>query len=164
MSLKFLNEGFELSQFNVLQENVVKQITSILNTLNEATMSDEDRHDSDILAQIYKKSVKGPRNFKLSPEEKEVLKKFGLKRGWLDNVKLNNAKHMADWYYNVVTPDGEPIFSPYDSNDQFIRAGRDYKLRSGADAFFKPDMIVSDKINYADRARKRPERSSRGFT
>lgn len=25
-------------------------------------------------------------------------------------------------------------------------------------------MIVSDKINYADRARKRPERSSRGFT
>ena len=71
-------------------------------------------------------------------------------------MKLNNAKHMADWYYNVVTPDGEPIFSPYDSNDQFIRAGRDYKLRSGADAFFKPDMIVSDKINYADRARKRP--------
>ena len=109
MSLKFLNEGFELSQFNVLQENVVKQITSILNTLNEAEMSDEDRHDSDILAQIYKKSVKGPRNFKLSPEEKEVLKKFGLKRGWLDNVKLNNSKHMADWYYNVVTPDGEPI-------------------------------------------------------
>lgn len=146
------------------KESFIRALEEKLNSLNEAEMSDEDRHDSDILAQIYKKSVKGPRNFKLSPEEKEVLKKFGLKRGWLDNVKLNNAKHMADWYYNVVTPDGEPIFSPYDSNDQFIRAGRDYKLRSGADAFFKPDMIVSDKINYADRARKRPERSSRGFT
>lgn len=146
------------------KESLRRAIEEKLNSLNEAEMSDEDRHDSDILAQIYKKSIKGPRNFKLSPEEKEVLKKFGLKRGWLDNVKLNNAKHMADWYYNVVTPDGEPIFSPYDSNDQFIRAGRDYKLRSGADAFFKPDMIVNDKINYADRARKRPERSSRGFT
>lgn len=146
------------------KESLRRAIEEKLNSLNEAEMSDEDKHDSDILAQIYKKSIKGPRNFKLSPEEKEVLKKFGLKRGWLDNVKLNNAKHMADWYYNVVTPDGEPIFSPYDSNDQFIRARRDYKLRSGADAFFKPDMIVSDKINYADRARKRPERSSRGFT
>lgn len=146
------------------KESFIRALEEKLNSLNEAEMSDEDRHDSDILAQIYKKSIKGPRNFKLSPEEKEVLKKFGLKRGWLDNVKLNNAKHMADWYYNVVTPDGEPIFSLYDSNDPFIRAGRDYKLRSGADAFFKPDMIVNDKINYADRARKRPERSSRGFT
>ena len=159
------NEGLNrIRAKTITLKEFLSSIRSYLRNINEAEMSDEDRHDSDILAQIYKKSVKGPRNFKLSPEEKEVLKKFGLKRGWLDNVKLNNAKHMADWYYNVVTPDGEPIFSPYDSNDQFIRAGRDYKLRSGADAFFKPDMIVSDKINYADRARKRPERSSRGFT
>ena len=159
------NEGLNrIRAKTITLKEFLSSIKSYLRNINEAEMSDEDRHDSDILAQIYKKSIKGPRNFKLSPEEKEVLKKFGLKRGWLDNVKLNNAKHMADWYYNVVTPDGEPIFSPYDSNDQFIRAGRDYKLQSGADAFFKPDMIVSDKINYADRARKRPERSSRGFT
>lgn len=159
------NEGLNrIRAKTITLKEFLSSIKSYLRNINEAEMSYEDRHDSDILAQIYKKSIKGPRNFKLSPEEKEVLKKFGLKRGWLDNVKLNNAKHMADWYYNVVTPDGEPIFSPYDSNDQFIRAGRDYKLRSGADAFFKPDMIVSDKINYADRARKRPERSSRGFT
>ena len=52
MSLKFLNEGFELSQFNVLQESVVNQITSILNTLKEDTMSDEDRKDNELLRQI----------------------------------------------------------------------------------------------------------------
>lgn len=56
MSLKFLNEGFELRQFNVLQESVVNQITSILNTLNEATMSDEDRRDSELLRQILSKA------------------------------------------------------------------------------------------------------------
>ena len=73
MSLKFLNEGFELSQFKVLQESVVKQITSILNTLNEATMSDEDRRDSKLLRQILSKasdaSYDKRRALKWTPQE-----------------------------------------------------------------------------------------------
>ena len=80
MSLKFLNEGFELSQFNVLQENVVKQITSILNTLNEATMSDEDRRDSKLLRQILSKasdaSYDKRRALKWTPQELEIADKY----------------------------------------------------------------------------------------
>ena len=82
MSLKFLNEGFELSQFNVLQENVVKQITSILNTLNEATMSDEDKRDSKLLRQILSKASDANydkrRTLKWAPQELEIADKYNL--------------------------------------------------------------------------------------
>ena len=82
MSLKFLNEGFELSQFNVLQENVVKQITSILNTLNEATMCDEDRRDSKLLRQILSKasdaSYDKRRALKWTPQELDIADKYNL--------------------------------------------------------------------------------------
>lgn len=82
MSLKFLNEGFELSQFNVLQENVVKQITSILNTLNEATLSDEDKTDSKLLRQILSKasdaSYDKRRALKWTPQELDIADKYNL--------------------------------------------------------------------------------------
>lgn len=82
MSLKFLNEGFELRQFNVLQESVVNQITSILNTLNEATMSDEDRRDSKLLRQILSKasdaSYDKRRALKWTPQELDIADKYNL--------------------------------------------------------------------------------------
>lgn len=82
MSLKFLNEGFELRQFNVLQENVVNQITSILNTLNEATMSDEDRRDNELLRQILSKasdaSYDKRRALKWTPQELDIADKYNL--------------------------------------------------------------------------------------
>mgnify|MGYP001059853537 CR=1 FL=1 len=82
MSLKFLNEGFELSQFNVLQENVVNQITSILNTLNEATMSDEDKRDNEVLRQILSKardfSYDKRRAIKWTPQELDIADKYNL--------------------------------------------------------------------------------------
>jgi hypothetical protein len=82
MSLKFLNEGFELSQFNVLQESVVNQITSILNTLNEATMSDEDRRDNELLRQILSKasdaSYDRRRSLKWTPQELDIADKYNL--------------------------------------------------------------------------------------
>lgn len=82
MSLKFLNEGFELGQFNVLQESVVNQITSILNTLNEASMSDEDRRDSQLLRQILSKasdaSYDKRRALKWTPQELDIADKYNL--------------------------------------------------------------------------------------
>mgnify|MGYP007099689586 FL=1 len=82
MSLKFLNEGFELRQFNVLQENVVNQITSILNTLNEATMSDEDRRDNELLRQILSKASEASydkrRALKWTPQELDIADKYNL--------------------------------------------------------------------------------------
>lgn len=82
MSLKFLNEGFESSQFNVLQENVVKQITSILNTLNEATISDEDKRDNELLRQILSKasdaSYDKRRALKWTPQELDIADKYNL--------------------------------------------------------------------------------------
>lgn len=82
MSLKFLNEGFELRQFNVLQESVVNQITSIFSTLNEATMSDEDRRDNELLRQILSKasdaSYDKRRALKWTPQELDIADKYNL--------------------------------------------------------------------------------------
>lgn len=82
MSLKFLNEGFELRQFNVLQESVVNQITSILNTLNEATMSDEDKRDNELLRQILSKASEASydkrRALKWTPQELDIADKYNL--------------------------------------------------------------------------------------
>lgn len=82
MSLKFLNEGFEINQFNILQENVVNQIISILNTLNEASMSDEDKRDSQLLRQILSKandaSYDKRKSLKWTPQELDVADRYNL--------------------------------------------------------------------------------------
>lgn len=82
MSLKILNEGFELRQFNVFQQSVVNQITSILNTLKEATMSDEDKRDNELLRQILSKASEASydkrRTLKWTPQELDIADKYNL--------------------------------------------------------------------------------------
>lgn len=82
MSLRILNEGFELGQFNTFKENVVEQITLILNTLNEATMSDEDRRDNELLRKILSKasdaSYDKRRALKWTPQELDIADKYNL--------------------------------------------------------------------------------------
>lgn len=110
MSLKFLNEGFELSQFKVLQESVVNQITSILNTLNEATMSDEDRRDSKLLRQILSKasdaSYDKRRALKWTPQELEIADKYNL----------TLPQRTTNW-------DGSKEITPLKDNDVDYRRG-----------------------------------------
>ena len=119
MSLKFLNEGFELSQFNVLQENVVKQITSILNTLNEATMSDEDKRDSKLLRQILSKasdaSYDKRRALKWTPQELEIADKYNQ----------TPPQRTTNW-------DGTREIPPLKDNDvDYVRGfGRNREVRS----------------------------------
>lgn len=104
-----------------------------LNRLTEAGMSDEDRHDTEILRNIYKKiDGKQLTNKTLTPEEQELLKKYNLDAwGYRGNSK-------------VVTDAGRK--DVINSNELRRAWGRG----SGNDKF--------NKINYADRARKIDDR------
>lgn len=117
-------EAREVWEDKYKNESLSESIKNIINKLNEAQMSDEDKHDSDILRDIYNKTQQRS-NAKLTPEEKEVLDKYGLER---------NA-----WSKTIVT-------KPFDS-------GRTLPIFKNSDKKYIFD-INSEKINYADRARK----------
>jgi hypothetical protein len=145
MSLKFLNEGFELSQFNVLQESVVNQITSILNTLKEDTMSDEDRKDNELLRQILSKasdaSYDKRRALKWTPQELDIADKYNL----------TLPQRTTKW-------DGSKEITSLKDNDvDYERGfGRNRQVRN-------LEMELSQqgaKTNVADFIRKRKEKGS----
>lgn len=145
MSLKFLNEGFELSQFNVLQESVVNQITSILNTLNEATMSDEDKRDNELLRQILSKASEASydkrRAIKWTPQELDIADKYNL----------TLPQRTTKW-------DGSKEITSLKDNDvDYERGfGRNRQVRN-------LEMELSQqraKTNVADFIRKRKEKGS----
>jgi len=148
MSLKFLNEGFELSQFNVLQENVVNQITSILNTLNEASMSDEDKRDSKLLRQILSKasdaSYDKRRSLKWTPQELEIADKYNL----------TLPQRSTNW-------DGTKEITPLKDNDvDYGRGfGRNKQVRTiQGDIRQTSGLEYRKDANIADFIRKRKER------
>lgn len=145
MSLKFLNEGFELSQFNVLQESVVNKITSILNTLNEATMSDEDKRDNELLRQILSKASEASydkrRALKWTPQELDIADKYNL----------TLPQRTTKW-------DGSKEITSLKDNDvDYERGfGRNRQVRN-------LEMEISQqraKTNVADFIRKRKEKGS----
>lgn len=143
MSLKFLNEGFELSQFNVLQESVVNQITSILNTLNEATMSDEDRRDNELLRQILSKasdaSYDRRRSLKWTPQELDIADKYNL----------TLPQRTTKW-------DGSKKITPLKDNDVDYEKGfgRNREVRN-----LEMELSLQGaKTNAADFIRKRKEK------
>lgn len=143
MSLRILNEGFELGQFNTLKENVVEQITLILNTLNEASMSDEDKRDSELLRQILSKARDADydkrRALKWSPQELDVA----------DRYNLTLPQRATKW-------DGSKEITPLKDNDvDYERGfGRNRQVRSLA----KDLAQQGTKTNMADFIRKRKEK------
>lgn len=82
MSVKILTEGFESKYFYILKEDAIRQITSILSSLNEAGMSDEDRRDTQILRDILAKANAAEydkrRSLNYTPREIEVANKYNL--------------------------------------------------------------------------------------
>lgn len=121
------------------KESFRRAIEEKLNSLNEAEMSDEDRHDSDILKQIYQKT-QGRANAALTQEEKDVLKKYNLERvPYMKNIRSSEGSYRT------------PIFDDRDFQSS-------YDWNSG-----KRIPPKSSKINYADRARKRPERDAQTY-
>ena len=111
-----------------------------LDSLNEAEMSDEDKHDTEILKQIYFKTQQRA-NAALTPEEKEILKKYNLARV----PYIKNIRSAGDGPYR------NPIFDDRDFQGS-------YDWSTG-----RKTPPKSTKINYADRARKRPERDARMY-
>ena len=95
MSVKLINEAFnkkfkdieevssdytlrdlyneELSNKKALKE----ALESIIKRLDEAPMSDEDKRESEILRNLYKR-ISGKNITKFTPEEQEVMDKYGL--------------------------------------------------------------------------------------
>lgn len=133
------SDDWEIIDDSRMFESFRKALKEKIMSLNEAEMSDEDRHDSDILKQIYQKT-QGRANAALTQEEKDVLKKYNLERvPYTKNIRPSEG------------PYRNPIFDEREFN-------RPYDWRTGKTAPAKSDMI-----NYADRARKRPERNAQMY-
>lgn len=120
-----------------------------ISSLDEAlleVMSDEDRHDSDILKSIIDKTQVRT-NAKLTDEEKAVLTKYGLDR-YDRQVIIPKARN-----YSISDDD---LSNP---------RGGNMKERAGTRSYFNPHdprrVYHNDpsQVNYADIARKRGVRS-----
>jgi len=117
-----------------LDESLNEGIKRIISGLNEAEMSDEDKRDSEILRRIYDKTQQRA-NAALTAEEKAVLNKYGLARStWDKNINVSFGDK------NYTTPLVNKNEQPGNPRSRYNRD--------------------SNKINYADRARKIKERGA----
>lgn len=154
MSLKSINEAFD-RQFNSINDRkneefeVLESLSALLRNLNEAEMSDEDRRESDLIRSAYNKIQKRV-NARLTPEEQAVLDKYGIKRGHDKNLVQDND---TGYYDSIVVNNREDDYS------HGKEIGRRYYPD---DSNWRNSYVLKtkdqDKINYADRARKRPGR------
>ena len=132
MNFKKINESFEklyqpIDESLNYTEDCIKRLEE---ALNEAEISDEDKHDSDLIRSMLDK-MQGRSNAKFSPEEIAVMDKYGIKR---DNWSKN------------LTVDGRPLKKDIDTS------------RSNYYHSTHFSNGTPSKINYADRARKLPKR------
>lgn len=154
MSLKSINESFE-RQFNAINDSkneefeVLESLRNLLSVLNEAGMSDEDRRESDLIRSAYAKIQKRS-NARLTPEEQAVLNKYGIERTYDKKLAQGDSYYANDSSVVDNREDdyshGKEIGRRYYPDDDNWR--NSYVLRTKD----------QDKINYADRARKRPGR------
>lgn len=116
-----------------------ESLKKCINRLNEAEMSDEDKHDSEILWNIYNKTQRRA-NAALTPEEKEVLKKYNLQRdsNYKDIRKLSSDPGQ---YY-----DGPVV------NDKIKQQINNWRSNTR-----------QSDINLADRVRKMNDRGGYGY-
>lgn len=165
MSLKSINESFE-RQFNAINDSkneefeILESLRNLLSTLNEAGMSDEDRRESDLIRSAYAKIQKRA-NARLTPEEQAVLDKYGIeRRNW---SKTLNTQSPTDGVYYI--DDNKLIGNREDEYSHGREIGRTYypTKPDGRKDYSRGYTISTkdpSKINYADRARKRPQRSA----
>lgn len=129
---KNINESFERKFQDINNESLITKLTECLNRLNESEMSDEDKHDSDVIRSMLDK-MKFRSNAAFTPEEKAVMSKYGIDRD-------NNTKSLS--------VDGRDLNRDVDTmnKDRYF-----YNTKGHNNGNEK-------KINYADRARKLPQR------
>lgn len=125
-----------------LDESLIEKLQECLNRLNEATISDEDKHDSALIRNMIAKLEKRS-NARFTPEEQAILDKYGITR--------NN------WAKSLNVGDRE-LNPSYDGSQRKVYTGYDdwkgHYVRNGDPS----------KINYADRARKLKDRQFSGDT
>ena len=119
-----------ISNMHRVNEAIMKRLEAYVSNLNEAEMSDEDRHDSELIRSMIKK-MEARSNAAFTPEEKAVMTKYGITR--------NN------WRKKLTVADRE-LNPDIDSNSRTYYRGGGYSNGTPS------------KINYADRARKLPAR------
>lgn len=121
--------------FYSMNESFKEALKEVVHRINEAPMSDEDKRESDILRNLYKK-IDGKKYSKLTPEEQEVLDKYGLDAwGFRGDTKM-------------ITPKGNDV----------IKNGELGREVNGWRGKYWEDNKNADKINFADRARKTDSR------
>lgn len=133
MSFKSINESFD-RKFSTLEESFNYDDTCVKRleeALNEAEISDEDKHDSDLIRSMIGK-MRNRANAKFSPEEIAIMDKYGIKRD-------NNTR--------TLEVDGRDLNRRVDDHNHTSW----YKSGSYNNGNEK-------SINYADRARKLPKR------
>ena len=108
-----------------------KALQEVLDRMNEDTISDGDKADSDLIRGMLQK-MKARSNAAFTPEEKAVMNKYGITR---------------DNWNRTLNVDGRPLNRDVDtlSHDGYYRSS---SFSNG----------TPSKINYADRARKLPQR------
>lgn len=127
---KYISEKYE--------QGLVESLKKCLNRLNEAQMSDEDKHDSALIKGMIDKIEKRS-NARFTPEEQAMMDKYGITR--------NN-------WNKELSVDGRSLHPDYD--------GKQRKVYTSYDDWKGHYVQNGDpsKINYADRARKLPKRSA----
>lgn len=127
---KYVSEAYE--------QGLVESLKECLNRLNEAQMSDEDKHDSALIKGMIDKIEKRS-NARFTPEEQAMMDKYGITR--------NN-------WNKELSVDGRSLHPDYD--------GKQRKVYTSYDDWKGHYVQNGDpsKINYADRARKLPKRSA----
>ena len=161
-----------------------KKIHEMLTKMDEASMSDEDRKENDLLRSIYSKRMNRA-NAKLTPEEQAVLDKYGLYtdfykgyyndkiggiykdvNGNMSGVMTSNRSNLpADRQRGIddTKSHGARTYKyatiKRDDNGKYLKNQDtlDYNYRNSTAIREKPTK-QPDKINYVDRARKLDDR------
>ena len=129
------NNPSETDEDDDFYESLKGKLREALSRLNEAPTSPEDQADSDLIRSMLSK-MQARSNAAFSPEEKAVLDKYGIKR---DN-----------WQRNLHV-DGQYLDQSIDKHNN---PRKDYGWQR--DPYNNGNK---SKINYADRARKIPQRT-----
>ena len=98
-----------ISNMDRVNEAIMRRLEAYVSNLNEAEMSDEDKHDSELIRSMIQK-MQTRSNAAFTPEEKAVMAKYGITRDTrrkkltVDGRDLNpnddTARYGIGWYSN----------------------------------------------------------------
>lgn len=124
----------------------IDELEECINRLTEDEMSDEDKHDTEVLKNIYRKT-QSRINAKLTDDEKAVLNKYNLVRNYGDI----NVKH--DYIDGKLYKRDDSVVSKADlENDQINLADRARKLPDRLKRDYTYDDMQRDRVKSMKQA------------